>query len=111
MIDGGKIGYRRWEDNEGKLVGLVTLRIMLRHLLKVRNQPESMEIEQITVKDIMNQHPITIGPNSTLLEAMNIMRKNKIGCLPVTQNGELIGIITEMDFLLISGRLIERLEN
>src|SRR5688572_9141191 len=111
MMDWRKIRYTPVEDKEGKLVGLVTLRIMLRHLLKVRNQPESMEIEQITVKDIMNQHPITIGPNSTLLEAMNIMRKNKIGCLPVTQNGELIGIITEMDFLLISGRLIERLEN
>jgi CBS domain-containing protein len=38
------------------------------------------------------------------------MRKNTIGCLPVVQNGELIGIITEMDFLRISGRLIERLE-
>jgi CBS domain-containing protein len=44
------------------------------------------------------------------MEAMHTMRQNKIGCLPVTQNGELIGIITEMDFLRISGRLIERLE-
>jgi CBS domain-containing protein/gamma-glutamylcysteine synthetase len=111
MMDWRKIRYTPVEDKEGKLVGLVTLRIMLRHLLKMRNQPASLGEAPVTVKDIMNQHPLTIGPNSTILEAMNIMRKNKIGCLPVTQNGELIGIITEMDFLRISGRLIERLES
>ncbi|MDP4852474.1 MAG: CBS domain-containing protein [Saprospiraceae bacterium] len=38
------------------------------------------------------------------------MREKKIGCLPVVTDGELIGIITEMDFLRISARLIERLE-
>ena len=58
----------------------------------------------------MIQDPITIEPSSTILNAMQIMRKNKIGCLPVVKEGELIGIITEMEFLHISGRLIERLE-
>jgi CBS domain-containing protein len=38
------------------------------------------------------------------------MRDKKIGCLPVVQNDELIGIITEMEFLRITGRLMERLE-
>ena len=38
------------------------------------------------------------------------MRQNRIGCLPVIKDDELIGIITEMDFLRIAGSLIERLE-
>lgn len=111
MMDWRKIRYTPVEDKEGKLIGLVTLRMMLRHLLKMRNQPPGLDNGAVTVKDIMNEHPLTIGPNSTILEAMNIMRKNGIGCLPVVQNDELIGIITEMDFLRISGRLIERLES
>ena len=111
MMDWRKIRYTPVEDKEGKLIGLVTLRIMVRHLLKVRKQPPGLEDGPVTVKEIMNDKPMTIGPNATLVEAMSIMRKNKIGCLPVTQNGELIGIITEMDFLRISGRLIERLES
>jgi CBS domain-containing protein len=111
MMDWRKIRYTPVEDKEGKLVGLVTLRVMTRHLLKMRNQPIGLAIEPTTVKDIMIQHPLTVGPNTTIIEAMSIMRKNKIGCLPVTQNSELIGIITEMDFLRISGRLIERLES
>ena len=59
----------------------------------------------------MIKSPITVTADNTILEAMNIMRDNKIGCLPVVNGKELIGIITEMDFLRISGRLIERLEN
>jgi len=110
MMDWRKIRYTPVEDKQGKLVGLVTLRIVLRHLLKMKNQPRSAEPEITTAKDIMNNNPLTIDPNATILEAMSIMRKNMIGCLPVVQNGELIGIITEMDFLKISGRLIERLE-
>jgi len=111
MMDWRKIRYTPVEDKEGKLVGLVTLRVVLRHLLKTRNQPEGGSSDHTTVKDIMNAHPLTIGPNATLVETMAIMRKNKIGCLPVVQNGELIGIITEMDFLRITGRLLERLES
>ena len=110
MMDWRRIRYTPVEDKQGKLVGLVTLRIILRHLLKMRNQPPGTEPEITTAKDIMNSNPLTIDPNATILEAMSIMRKNMIGCLPVVQTGELIGIITEMDFLKISGRLIERLE-
>jgi len=54
--------------------------------------------------------PITIAPTATILEAVQTMRDQQIGCLPVVQNDELVGIITEMDFLGITARLIERLE-
>ena len=111
MMDWRKIRYTPVEDKEGKLVGLITLRIVLRHMLKHRGQDTGLEPEITTVKDIMNKNPFTIDPNATINEAMQIMRKHMIGCLPVVQNGELIGIITEMDFLKIAGRLIERLEN
>jgi CBS domain-containing protein len=43
------------------------------------------------------------------MEAMALMRDHKIGCLPVVQEKELVGIFTEMDFLGISSRLMERL--
>ena len=38
------------------------------------------------------------------------MRTKKIGCLPVVYKHELVGVITEMDFLRISSRLIDRIE-
>ncbi|MCG7848149.1 MAG: CBS domain-containing protein [ANME-2 cluster archaeon] len=48
------------------------------------------------VRDIMRQ-PITIGPEERVIHARRIMLDNNIGRLPVLENGELIGIITEHD--------------
>jgi CBS domain-containing protein len=110
MMDWRRIRYTPVEDKQGKLIGLVTLRHVLRHMLKLKNHPPENPDEIITVKDIMNTKPITVGPNASITEAMALMRNHKIGCLPVVKNEELIGIITEMDFLKISGRLIDRLE-
>ena len=107
MMDWRKIRYTPVENTKGKLIGLVTSRLILRHLLK--NNKLNNE-KATTVQDVMISNPKTIGPGVKILEAMKIMRDNQIGALPVVKDKELIGIITEMDFLRISGRLIERLD-
>ena len=45
-----------------------------------------------------------------IMDAMNKMRTHRIGCLPVVKGKDLVGIITEMDFLRITSRLLERME-
>jgi CBS domain-containing protein/gamma-glutamylcysteine synthetase len=107
MLEWRKIRYLPVEDNMGKLVGLISSRLLLRHFLKQR-KTRSRDVG--TVNDIMIKEPITISPQSSILEAMRIMRENKIGCLPVVAGDELIGVITEMDFLRVSSRLMERLK-
>ena len=107
LMDWRKIRYMPVEDSKGKIVGLVTSRLLLRyftHQNKLNGKTANC------VKDIMIKNPVTIGPNETIVQAMRTMRDKKIGCLPVVQDDELIGIITEMEFLRISGRLMERLE-
>ena len=107
LMDWRKGRYMPVEDSKGRLVGLVTSRLLLRYYA----QHNKLNSQKATcVKDIMVKKPITIGPKATIVQAMSTMRDNRIGCLPVVQGDELIGIITEMDFLRISGRLIERLE-
>lgn len=106
MMDWRKINYTPVEDVKGNLVGLVSSRIILRHLIKENqmNQEGSK-----TVKDIMVKKPFTVSPDVTIIDAMAKMRKHKIGCLPVVKGKELIGIVTAMDILRVSGRLMERL--
>ena len=106
MMDWRRLSYMPVEDRDGKLVGLVTSRLLLRHMSKGVQTKSSIG----TVSDIMITEPITVSPDATIVEAMDVMRRNKIGCLPVVKKGELIGIITEMDFLRISSRLIDRLD-
>ena len=108
LMNWRKIRYIPVEDSKGNLCGLITSRTLLRYFI---NKTKLNGKECHSVKEIMVNDPITIGPKATILQAMKIMRKHKIGCLPVVQEEELIGVITEMDFLRISGRLIERLES
>jgi CBS domain-containing protein len=106
MMDWRKVRYLPVEDSKGKLTGLVTSRLLLRHFVKHRNSKKAF-----IVKDVMISNPLTIEQSANVLEAMKIMKENQIGCLPVVNGGDLIGVITEMDFLKISARLMERIEN
>jgi len=107
MMDWRKIRYMPVEDKKGNLVGLVTSRLLLRHFSN-RKITNSQEI--VTVADIMITRPETISPDATIAEALETMRSKQIGCLPVVYKNELVGVITEMDFLRISSRLIDRIE-
>jgi CBS domain-containing protein len=52
------------------------------------------------VKDIMTRRVITVGPDEAIMKAARLMLQNHISGLPVIDlNGELIGIVTEGDFL------------
>ncbi|PSR12133.1 MAG: CBS domain-containing protein [Bacteroidetes bacterium] len=107
LMDWRKIRHMPVEDTKGHLIGLITARSMLRYF--TNGQMVKGE-HVVSANEIMIANPLTINPKATIIEAMRIMRENKVGCLPVVvANNELIGIITEMDFVRISGRLIERL--
>ena len=89
------------EDAEGRLVGLVSHRA----LLKLLARGTSTQTSQVTVKDIMTLNPLTVTSTTPALEAMDIMRTNRVGCLPVLDEGRLVGIVTSYDFLDASARL------
>ena len=109
LMDWRKVRYMPVEDQKGNICGLITSRLLLRfYSQKGISFIEGKKLQ--VVEDIMFKSPIVIEPGKSIIEALQIMREKKIGCLPVVTGGELIGIITEMDFLRISARLIERLE-
>lgn len=55
-----------------------------------------------TVADILrakqSQGVFTITPNVTVLEALKVMAEKNVGALPVTEDGKLVGIISERDY-------------
>ncbi len=106
MMDWRRIRYVPIEDEKGKLVGLVTHRLIMRELLKDEDEPKA-----VTVADVMIPSPITTSAQTTIRDAMASMRENQVGSLPViNESNELVGIITEMDFLRVTARLLDRLE-
>jgi len=104
LMEWKKIKYTPVEDQKGKLIGLVSSRMILTHLVRNKRSRKTK-----TVESIMVTNPITVTEDTNIIDAMELMREHRIGCLPVVTKGELAGIITEMDFLKISSRLLRRL--
>lgn len=54
-------------------------------------------VGRITLDRLMSKNVITVSPNTTVGEAASLMLKNKIAGLPVIENGQVVGILTESD--------------
>ena len=87
----------------GVLKGIVTDRDLRRPKLSdvFKSWHELYRInDEIQVEDIMASPALTIPEEATIQEAAQLMAKNRIGALPVTdKKGKLDGIITESDIL------------
>jgi CBS domain-containing protein len=90
------------EDNEGRLVGLVTHRALLHVLSRGRQTPDE---KPLTVREVMKDQPLTVSSSTPTLEALDIMQSNRVGCLPVVDDGQLVGILTSYDFLVGAARI------
>ena len=93
------------EDDQSRLVGIVSHRKLLR--LFGRPIPKE-EGQPAAVSSIMLTNPIVVTPETTSLEAIRLMKEKEISCLPVVQEGKLVGVITEDNFLAIAGNLLEQ---
>ena len=105
MMDWKKMRYTAVENQDGTLVGLVSSRIILRHFIRTK---DSKLKKFTTVEEIMIKDPVTIGPSATVMEAQQLMQTKNVGCLPVVSGNEVVGIITETDFLRITSSLLNR---
>jgi CBS domain-containing protein len=87
-----------------KLVGLVTQRDLLRASISSLDQDYDLRDDNLKryffIREIMTLDVTSVRPETRLLEAAKIMQETKFGCLPVTeQDGTLVGIVTQSDFL------------
>jgi acetoin utilization protein AcuB len=76
--------------DEGRLVGIITDRDLRQHI---------GQLNHIRVDAVMSAHPFSAHPTTPVEYAAYILLTNKIGSLPVVENGNLIGIITASDLL------------
>ena len=87
-----------------RLLGLVTRQSLLvdpGKLGSLNMWDIASYLSGLTLKDVMLKATdvVTVGPDLTIEEAARIMVEKKIGCLPVLEDGVVVGIITETDLL------------
>ncbi|MEW6273024.1 MAG: CBS domain-containing protein [Thermodesulfobacteriota bacterium] len=86
-----------------RLVGVVTQRDLFRAGLSsaLRSDPalEHDWFVQVPVRSIMTRHVLHAHPDASLADAADLMVRERIGCLPVVEDDELVGLLTETDCL------------
>jgi CBS domain-containing protein len=89
--------------DEGIVVGVVSQRDLykasLGSVLKYGEKAQQTFLQGITVKEVMSEPPITVTPHVSIQEAARLMMERKIGCLPVLDGAQLVGIVSETDML------------
>ncbi len=87
----------------GSLVGVVSerdlLRVSLSNLVAVGNDERRAFLLDVEIARVMSKPPIVIEPEASVRQAARLMAEHKIGCLPVLEDGSLVGIVTETDLL------------
>lgn len=93
------------------LVGLVTQRDLLKasvaSVLELSRSVEHDWLKAIPVRLVMSTELLTVSPNDTLNEALQLMISRKFGCLPVVADGKLVGLLTETDCLQVLAGLLK----
>ena len=97
--------------NDDKLVGLVTLTNVLAATDSFLRDPQNrIHANEILVEDAMVRDVATVEVHASLRHAALFIEKHKIGCLPVMDDDQLVGIITDTDFVAVAINLLETIE-
>jgi CBS domain-containing protein len=97
--------------DDDALVGMITSKDLMRAFIdfrkKVPEKYQKSQIKELLVEDIMSINPTFVSKDMSITEVSNIIMKTGFNGLPVVENDEVVGIITQTDIL----RLIEKLES
>ena len=111
MMDWERIRHVPVEDERGLLVGMVSYRGVLRHLTELAKHSPDKAALSVPVSEIMKKDLVTVTPDTPTLEAVALMRRYRIGCLPVVQDGHIVAVLTEEDFVGIVEKVLVDEEN
>jgi len=110
LMHDNRIHHLPVTDNKS-LVGLVSLTNVLAATDSfLRDDRSRIHANEIPVGDAMVKDVATVDIDASLRQAALFLEKHKIGCLPVMDGSNLVGIITDTDFVAVAINLLEQME-
>lgn len=104
LMDRKQIRHVLVEDDDHGLVGIVSYRSLIRLMA---GSLDGRGDDAPPVKTIMERDPVSVAPETPTLDAIDLMRRHRVSCLPVVKGGKLVGIVSERDFMPIAYELLE----
>ena len=102
LMDENNVGCVIVTSKEGKPVGIITERDLVRRVLT-----KNIQLSTVKAKQVMTSPLLTIDPGETLTEAARKMSKLNVRRLGVVYKGNLVGFISSKDILSVTPELIE----
>ena len=91
-------------DSHGKLRGLLTFTCLVRLIRYGLTDPGP----DSSIEDVMIKAPVAVGPETTLTDALNVLRQHRFHYLPVIdKNGYLMGSVSSRDLLRVVSHRLE----
>lgn len=100
-------------SNDGNIIGIVSHRDLLAasdSRLVHEEAIVSGKENYVALSAVMTSPVQTVNEDAELRSVASFLRKQRLGCVPVTRDGQLIGIVTDSDFLEVAIALMEQLE-
>jgi CBS domain-containing membrane protein len=89
--------------DDGRLVGLLSDRDLIgaaaTQIFGLKQKSKSALLKSVLIKDIMKKKVITVTSETKIGSAARLMADKKIGCVPVMDDGTLVGLVTTTDIL------------
>ena len=90
-------------DDERRLIGLVSDHDLQQAVLdRVLGKPPGeakRALDQLWVDEVMTWGVVTVGPDTEIRDAGQVMRERRIGALPIAEGGRVVGILTATDVI------------
>jgi CBS domain-containing protein len=87
----------------GELVAVVSQRDLFKAMMSSTmgygEKAQKAYLHSVRVKEIMTYPVVTVAPDTTVGDAAQLMLQKGIGCLPVLDGSQLVGIVTKTDLL------------
>jgi predicted transcriptional regulator len=88
---------------DGRLVGVLSERDMMgaatTTIFGLKRKSKSALLKSVLIKDVMKKKVVTVKPDTPIKDAAHLMKEKKIGCVPVVNDGSLVGLVTTTDIL------------
>jgi len=99
-------------DSQNFPVGIISQRDILRVQVSelINDETQVIDEKQVPVEQIMSKKMSFVHPSDPLRSAGIEMQQHKFGCLPVIKDDQLVGIITDTDFVSVAINLIEQMD-
>lgn len=106
----GRIRHMPVVDGE-QVAGVLSQRDLFRaalsSVLQVDPSTERKWLASVRVREVMSSPAIVVTPGTSLREALSMMLDRRIGCLPVVEDGRLVGLLSETDCLRHLARVLD----